>query len=519
MPAARPFGRRAGCAPAGAVAPGPSGSGRERAATGRRRGLTVLVLLVGAVLALAGQGSAQDEPAVHVVDIAGEIDLGLAPFLQRAIDDADADDAAALIVRINTPGGRLDAALQMRSALLDSPVPTVAFVDREAFSAGALIAIAAESIYLAPGSVMGAATPVDGGTGAPADEKVVSAVRSTFRATATERGRDPDVAAAMVDADIEVAGLSEAGKLLTLTVDEALERGYAEGTADDLDDLLAQLGLADARVVTTAPSLAERLVRFITNPVLASLLLTAGIYLVIGDLLSGGVGAAAAIGVTLLGTFFWGHLLAGLSGWEDIALVGVGVVLLLIELVVVPGFGVFGVLGLAGVLGGSFLAMINRDFDFVGSRQLVRAATTVGVSLALLSAAVVGTIVYLTRRGSPPGLVLRTQLGSGAAEPQRAVGGWLGWFGQGGGVLASDRVAEPIEPAPDVEAGAETVRPSLVGHTGTALSDLRPAGIAEVDGHRIDVVTEGDYLAAGSAIEVLRDEGYRRVVRSKRAAP
>jgi len=115
--------------------------------------------------------------------------------------------------------------------------------------------------------------------------------------------------------------------------------------------------------------------------------------------------------------------------------------------------------------------------------------------------------------------VLRTQLGSGGSEPPRKVGGWLGWFGQGGGVLASDRVAEPIEPEPDVEPVAEPPRPSLVGHTGTALSDLRPAGIAEVDGHRIDVVTEGDYLAAGSAIEVLRDEGYRRVVRSQRSAP
>ena len=537
-------------APAPVQTPNP-GSHRR---TPHRRALTVLVLLLGAVLATVGAGRAQDEPPVLVVDISGEIDLGLVPFVDRAVEDAVQADAEALIVRIDTPGGRLDAALELRSTLLGSPVPTVAFVDREAFSAGALIAIATEQIYYAPGGVMGAATPVDGGTGAPADEKVISAVRSTFRATAVERGRDPDIAAAMVDADLEVEGVVEAGKLLTLTAGEALEVGFAEGTATDLDDLLAQLELDDRPVIRAEQSFAESLVRFVTNPVLASLLITVGIYLVIGDLLSGGIGAAAGIGVSLLAVFFWGHLLAGLTGWEDIALVALGVVLLLVELLVVPGFGIFGVLGLAGVLGGAFLAMVNRDFDFVGTEQLMRAGGTIAASFVTLTVAVVLTIMALTRRQGPPGLVLRTQLGSGAPVTERTESGWLRWFGDSGGVLESDRIDPPAPPAPapttdpqptlgpapgtpgtevgtKAEAKPETApghapeadaaptprgRPSMVGAVGVALSDLRPAGIAEVAGERLDVVTEGDYLGVGTKVQIIRDEGYRRVVRRLR---
>ncbi len=513
----------------GPVAPGTrapdSSHGRPR-----RRALTVLVLVLGAVIATIGAGRALEDPPVLVVDISGEIDLGLVPFVDRAVEDAVQAEAEALIVRIDTPGGRLDAALELRSTLLGSPIPTIAFIDREAFSAGALIAIATEQIYYAPGGVMGAATPVDGGTGAPADEKVVSAVRSTFRATAVERGRDPDIAAAMVDADLEVEGVVEAGKLLTLTAAEALETGFAEGTATDLDDLLVQLGLDDRPVIRAEQSFAESLVRFVTNPVLASLLITVGIYLVIGDLLSGGIGAAAGIGVSLLAVFFWGHLLAGLTGWEDIALVALGVVLLLVELLVLPGFGIFGVLGLAGVLGGAFLAMVNRDFDFVGTEQLVRAGGTIAASFVTLTVAVMLTIRALTRRQGPPGLVLRTQLGSGPPVTERTESGWLRWFGDSGGVLEADRI-EPPPPAPEPDTKPDPPpgsspqdtadptprgRPSLVGAVGVTLSDLRPAGIAEVDGQRLDVVTEGDYLGVGTDIEIIRDEGYRRVVRRLR---
>lgn len=488
----------------------------------------LVAIATGLVLLLSGGALASEHGAVHRVEVSGEIDLGLAPYLDRALTEAAEDDAAAVLLEINTPGGRLDAVLQMREALLRSPVPTIAYVDGTAFSAGALLALASEQLHLAPGAVIGAATPVDGGTGAPADEKVVAAVRSAFRATAEQRGRDPRVAEAMVDPDVEVEGLVGRGELLSLTASEAVAWDIGDTIADDRDALLGALDLADAPLVETRPGLAERLVRVVTNPVLAGLLLTLGMWLVLGDLLSGGVGLAAGVGVALLATFFWGHLLVGLAGWEDVALVVLGVVLLLVEVFVVPGFGIPGLLGLVSLLGGSFLAMLNRDFELVGTDELLRAGTVVGASFLAIMAGTIAMVSYLTRRDGPPGLVLRSRLGVGEPVTARAGGGWLSWFGAGGGVLASDRVADGADP--DAGDGREVASPSsdtgpsvtatgrlAPGTPGVVRSDLRPAGVAEIDGQRVDVVSDGEYLVAGEEVEVVRDEGYRRLVRRRRS--
>lgn len=473
-----------------------------------RRGLALLLVLLGGWSVLIAAASAQEGTgAVHVVEVSGEIDLGLAPYLARVLDEASEADAAAVLVEIDTPGGRLDAVLQMRDTLLDSPVPTIAYIDRTALSAGALIALASETIYIAPGSSVGAATPVDG-TGQPTDEKVVSAVRSIFRATAEERGRDPAVAAAMVDPDLEVEGVSAAGELLTLTDNEAVEVGFADARASSRDDVLEQAGLADRVVVATSPSLAEGVVRWLTSPVLGSLLFTLGILLILGELFAGGVGLATAVGGGLLGVFFYGHLLAGLTGWEDVVLVLLGVGLLLVELFVIPGFGVAGVLGAAAVLGGGFLAMTGRDWEFVSGAQIASTAGTLLVTFVLLSLAMVVTLSFLSRRPDGP---RRT---AAAVPPVGGTGrrrGWLRWFGDGD-VLASEDDEVVADETPDgLSDGARSA--AREGAIGEALSDLRPAGVARFAGHRVDVVTEGDYIAAGERVEVIRAERYRRVVR------
>ncbi|HEX6236167.1 MAG TPA: hypothetical protein VFZ68_03185 [Acidimicrobiales bacterium] len=502
----------------------------------RRRFRTLRWLVLGLLLPLAlvggrpAPGAAQDEGPVYIVDISGTIDLGLAPYLERVLGDAEDAGASAVLVEIDTPGGRLDAVLQMRDALLDSAVRTVALVDSTAFSAGALVAISCAEIHMTPGAVMGAATPVEGGTGEVADEKTVSAVRSTFAATAEERGRDPQVAAAMVDPDVEVEGLVERGQLLTLTTSQALDVGYAESTVADRAALLDDLGLGGREQVETDPSLAERLVRILTSPVVASLLLTVGMLALIADVLSGGVGVGVVAGLGLLAVFFWGHMLAGLSGWEDAALVVLGLVLIAVEVLVVPGFGVPGIMGLMALLGGAFLAMINRDLDFVTNDDLVRAGVTVGVTFVAIVVGLFAVVALVTRRSSRDGLVLRARLGSGEPVTARASSGWLRWFG-GTGRLPSDRASAEREPAADRAGAEEPERPasdaapsvpagggerSLLGATGTALSDLRPSGVADIQGERVDVVTEGDYVRRGEAIEVIRDDRYRRVVRRKR---
>lgn len=496
--------------------PGPTGAVNTYAAcmplACSQVALRALVLLM---VPLAVLGSASSSGAlvdvvdgpVYVISVTGSIDLGLAPYVDRVVAAAEQDGAAAIVVHIDTPGGRLDAVLEMRDTLVDTDVRTVALIDATAFSAGALVAIASDEIYMSPGAVMGAATPVVGDTGQVADEKTISAVRATFASTAEENDRDPQVAAAMVDSRIEISGLVSDQELLTLTVSDALEVGYAEGVAADLDALLVDLGLDDNELVVTSVSFAEQVVRLLTNPVLAGLLLLGGLLLIVGDFFGGGLGISALGGLALLATFFWGHMLAGLAGWEDVALVLVGIALLAVEVFVLPGFGVAGILGLLALGGGAFMAMINRDFDFVTNDDLWRAGATVGSALVATVLGIVLLIMLVSRRGAPSSLVLSTRFGSGETLTQRTSSGWLRWFGSDER-LEPDRIERP--------GGAdESAEGSLVGSTGVAVSDLRPGGIVDIDGHRVDAVTSGEFLPAGEVIEIIRDDRYRRVVRRR----
>ncbi|MBW3534293.1 MAG: ATP-dependent Clp protease proteolytic subunit, partial [Gemmatimonadetes bacterium] len=225
-------------------------------------------LLMAAFLAVpadaAGQTPAGGPGPVYRVPVTGVVELGLAPFIERSIREAEADGAAAVILDMDTPGGRVDAAERIADAVNDASVPVYTFVNRRAFSAGALIALASHGIYMRSGSVMGAATPVSG-AGETAPEKIVSAMRSSMRALAEARGLDPRVAEAMVDEDIAIEGVVEEGKLLTLTTSEAVALGYAV-EADDWDALMRAIGAADAPVRDMEVNWAERLVRLVTHP-------------------------------------------------------------------------------------------------------------------------------------------------------------------------------------------------------------------------------------------------------------
>jgi len=474
-----------------------------------RRLLAATLIVLGAVPLLAGAAAhdarAQSGPArsvagadaafpdgpVHVVVVDGEIDLGISALLERAVSEAGAAGAAALIIRIDTPGGRLDAVLRMRDVLLGATVPTVAFVDRDAFSAGALVAIAAERLWLAPGAVIGAATPVLG-DGSSADEKTLSAVRAVFRATANERGRDPLVAEAMVDPALVVDGLVGRGELVTMDVAQAVERGYADGIAGDLDALLVALGLDTRDRVDVTPALAERLVRVLTSGIVAGLLLTVGIWLLVGDVLGGGgLGLGAALGSLSIATFLFGHLLAGLAGIESVILVTLGIVLILVEVLVLPGVGVVGVSGVLALLGGAVLAMVDRDAEIVPRAAFISAFNVAGFAFLAAVALLVGLLLFIgrsTARGTTRG----------------------GDSGEGAPVSRFERRGNRLVLATDVGGPHDA---GLIGATGVALTDLRPAGAAEIGGERVDVVAEAGYLPAGSALVVVLDEGYRRVVR------
>jgi len=409
--------------------------------------------------------------------IDGTIDLGLAPFLDRALRQAQQDGAAAVVLEINTFGGRVDAAVAMRDALLNSKVRTIAFINQRAISAGALIALATNTIVMVEGGTIGAATPVLAGTGGPptpVDEKSVSYVRNEFRATAEVRKRNPVFAEAMVDSDVEIPKVIAKGKLLTLTTSGALEHKIADFQAPTLEEALAAAGLPKAEVRRLTETWAESLVRFITNPVLSSFLLSIGLLGLLVEIRTPGFGVPGGLGLLSLGLFFYGHWLVRLAGWEELMLISLGILLIALEVFVIPGFTVAGVAGVLSLLAGLSLAMVGAGATVaIVVNSIGQVLISLGVSIAA------ALIVFRLLPHTPMGRRL---------------------------VLSTDMTAE----AGYVSAPASDFK--WLGRRGTAISPLRPAGIVEVEGHRIDVVSEGTYVEAGSPIEVTRVEGNRIVV-------
>ncbi len=439
-----------------------------------------LLLLALGLLCTGAASSAQEQRrVVYVAPIEGIIDLGLAPYVRRVLDEAAAAGAAAVVLEVNTFGGRLDAAVQIRDALLNSRVKTVAFVNKRAISAGALISLAAEHLVMSGGSTIGAATPVQAGqpgaAAQPVGEKTVSYVRKEFRATAESRKRPPLIAEAMVDADVDIRGLIEKGKLLTLTTEEALEHKVADLRADTLENALEQLGLGGAELQRVSPNWAENVVRFLTHPVISSLLMTIAMLGIIIEIRTPGFGVPGGLGIASLALFFWGHWLVQLAGWEELLLAGAGILLLAAEIFVIPGFGIAGVLGILAILAGLILSLVGAGDT---PQFILMAAGRVVISLLIALIASLVLLRFLPRLPFGRQLILETGLGSGH---------------QYGSAPDSDQ--------------------RWLGKKGRASSALRPAGIAEIEGKRVDVVSEGELIDAGQIVEVTHVDGNRIVVR------
>ena len=440
----------------------------------RRNLLFTRILPALAAAALLAPAAHAQKGAVHRIPVTGEITPGLVPFIERSLKEAEEAGAAAVVLDIDTPGGLIDSAEKISDAVHDARVPVYAFVNRRALSAGAMIALATDGIYMRPGSSLGAATPVNGGTGEKLPEKYVSAMRSEFRALAEAAGLDPRVAEAMVDEDVEVAGIDEKGKLLTLSTAEAARIGYAREVAD-WDAMLAAVNAPGADVVVARSNWAEGLVRFLTNPLIAPFLLSFGFLGLIIELKTPTFGLAGLAGVTSLAMFFGSHLIVGLAGWESVALIAVGVLLLLIELFVLPGFGIAGVLGISAVIGSILLALLGGTPT---SGDLVKALAILTSSIVMVAVSVWAILQRLPHDRRGRALILQGGLGRGAGY-----------------------VAAPA-------------RTDLHGATGVALTDLRPAGTARIGEERLDVVADGGWVSAGTPVEVVRSEGYRHIVRA-----
>lgn len=424
--------------------------------------LFFLAILLFAVLC-SGFSIAKAAPSdlVYVANVEGEIDAGLAKFIERTLDKAEREGAKAVILEINTFGGYVDAAVEIRDALIDSPIETVAFVKDRAWSAGALITLACDKIYMTSESSIGAAET------RPKEEKFISAFRKEFKATAEKQGRNPDIAAAMVDSDIEIPGINPKGKLLTLTGSEALKYGMADKTLQTLKDVETEIGVADGSVRFAEMNLTDRFARIVINPLIGGLLITIGFICIAIEAATLGWGIAGTIGILALALFFSGNLLVGNTSWGLILLFVAGLILLGVEIFLIPGFGVTGITGIILALASLFLTFQNPVLGMYA------------ISFAIVFAVITLTILakYFGRSKVWQRIALQTS--------QTKEHGYL----------------------------APRARTELVGAVGEALSVLRPAGTALIDGERVDVISDGGYIQQGSSIKVVKVEGTKVIVR------
>ncbi len=491
----------------------------------KRRIFSVVLILLGSLSWLAAVSS--DDALVYVINIRNEIGNGLRVYIDNGIKRASEANADAIIFDVHTPGGAVGAARDIIDAIQRTELPTIAYVNTEAISAGAMISLSCDQIIMRNGGAIGDSAPVSI-QGEELNEKAVSFIRGKIRATAERSGRNPDIAAAMVDKrlylvrlmdgeivtlreeeyierkdlgeemDIIAAGGPE-GELLTLTTEEALEYNLVDGEADSVEDLLGlyqivevngerkaltvegiaqkqmEFGNDNVRVIkslkdatqeTVLVTVADRFVFFVTSPLISGLLLTLGGLGLFVEIRTPGFGVPGIAGLICLGLFFWGHRLLNISAdYAALAFI-VGVALLLVELFVIPGFGIAGIAGIGLMLGSVF-------FVFRSAYKFETAMFTMSSAIILAFVLAIGLSYLLPKTRAWNHLVLSTAMDSGSGFHSA--------------------------PREDFQV--------YVGKTGVALTPLRPAGTVRVDDTRLDVVTAGDFIVRDTPVKIINVEG------------
>ncbi len=412
---------------------------------------------------------------VYVAYIDGEIDLGLAPYISRVIADAEENEAAAIIFKINTFGGRVDAATQIKDAIMGTDRFTIAFINNRAISAGALIAISCGKIIMVTGSSIGAATVVDQ-TGEKVGEKYQSYMRSEMRSTAEKNGRRTDIAEGMVDERIIIPGLVDSTQLITLTSIEAYEYGIADTILNNIDEVLAYFNLEDFETVAQTSNWAEDVVRFLNNPIISSILIMIGFFGLLAEIKSPGWGLPGTAALIALTLFFGSAYILQLASIIEILLFVIGLGLILLEVFVIPGFGVAGISGIILIIASLFLSMVGED-PFLDMHAVSMAIIQLSVALLLSLVFIFLLAKYLPKSNIFKKFVL--------SEEERSIAGYT-----------SRKDAK-----------------EFLGAKGVSLTTLRPAGTAEINGKRVDVVTDSEYIEKGKNIEVIEVDGMRIVVR------
>ncbi len=408
---------------------------------------------------------------------ASRVDQAYLKYIKRSIKTAENDpEAKAVILKINTPGGMVVSAIDVKDVILNCRLPFYAFIKNQAISAGALIALSAKNIIMAEGSVIGDAAPVyiKKGKTVRAGEKQVSAIRAIFKTLAERSNRPVKIAKKMVDSDIVLTrradGIDKAkGKLLTLTTKEAIRLKIADNVCNSINELLITYNLEKYKIVKLDFSITDELVSFFTHPIITSILLTLGMLGLIFEIRTPSWGVGGTVGILCLALFFLSQILGGHSNWGAPVLFIIGLILIVVEVFIIPGFGIVGFAGISAIVFSFIWAMGISNLKHAG--MVVAASIIASFLLSIL----MFKIFPKTKSYSKM-------------------------------VLTND---ESDFKSPTEHSGMS----DLEGKTGTAVSLLRPAGIIEIDGKRINAVSDGSFIKSGSKITVLKAEGMRLIVK------
>lgn len=427
--------------------------------------ISIFVLMLLSVFLPFFSGAAQNE-TVYRIPLDDVVEKALFTFLSQSIDEAEDNNADAIIIEMDTPGGVVDDAENIAELLEQTEIDVIMYINNRALSAGAFLALYADEIYMSPNATMGAAAVIDQ-TGNAADEKARSAWAASMRNAAEYSGRNPEIALAMIDDSTVLPEFGiEQGELLTLTAREAMEAEYAEGIVNSLDEVLAAIGLENAEVISVEESFLVKLARFITNPIVVPILLSIGSLGLVVELYSPGFGIPGFMGISALLLFFYGHMIAGLAGFEAVILFVIGLILLVAE-IFLP-FGISGVLGGLAILGSLYLAGAD--------------VTQISISIVIaLAVAITGMVVIMKFFGKK-----------------------LRMFNK---IILSDSTSTEKGYVSSVE------RLELVGQVADTLTPLRPSGTIVIGDERLDAVSEGNFVDRNRKVIIRKVEGSRIVVR------
>lgn len=414
-----------------------------------------------------------EKKKVMVMEIKAEIDPRMSRYVKLALESAEKTHADYIIIDMDTFGGALNDAKEIVDMLMDEKRPLWVFINSDAASAGALISIACDSIYMSPGATIGAATVVNG-TGEAAPDKYQSYMRSIMRSTAEENGRDPRIAEGMVDENIVIDSLKQAGKVITFTTLEAIENGYCEAKVESIEEILKRNNVTSYAIEKFDLGISEKIIAIFLNPFISGILILVIIGGIYFELQTPGIGFPLFAAIVALVLYLVPYYLNGLAEYWEIIALFTGIILLMLEIFVIPGFGVAGVAGITLTLVSLILIMLNNDFfnfEFVPLGDIIMATfATIG--------GITGGILLLFFGGAR---ITKTK--------------------------AFQRIALNDTQQKSEGYTVNTLSDTLVGKVGIAYTVLRPGGKVIIDDQIYDAFTRGDYVEKGESIEVIGNEG------------